>query len=149
MNEQPWRFVVCAKSQHQAAWRALLACLNDKNQLWAQHAPLLVLAVSMDRFARNGQTNRWAAYDTGAACLSLALQATAEGLVSHQMGGFDADRCREVFHLPVDSTPMTVIAVGYQAEAEQLNAELKQRELAGRSRAELAERFFFGGWQAD
>lgn len=147
MNEQPWRFVVCVKRNEPTAWQNLLAGLAEKNQLWAQHAPVLLLAVAMNEFSQNGKANRWAAYDTGAACLSLCLQATALGLVSHQMGGFDAEHCRQSFSLPADCTPLSVIAIGYQAEADQLDEEMKQRELAERTRASLDERFFLGGWQ--
>lgn len=149
MNEQPWRFVVCIKQQDEAAWQQLLDCLSEKNRQWAQHAPLLILSVASDNFAGNGKANRWAAYDTGAACISLVLQATALDLVCHQIGGFDADLCRQVFDLPVDCTPMSVIAVGYQAEAEQLNEEMQQKERADRSRATLSERFFRGRWRRD
>ncbi len=146
MNEQPWRFLVCDKYRDEAAWLAMLSCLAEKNQQWASHAPVLLLSVAMEHFIQNDKINRWAAYDTGAASLSLCLQATALGLATHQMGGFDAEQCRERFSLPQNCTPMAVIAVGYQAEADVLSDEFKQRELAERSRAGMDERFYFGSW---
>ncbi len=146
MNEQPWRFLVCDKYQDETAWQTLLACLAEKNQQWAVHAPVLLLSVAMDHFSRNDKDNRWAAYDTGAASLNLCLQATALGLVTHQMGGFDADACRQHFNIPEHCSPMAVIAIGYQAEADDLSEEFKQRELAERTRADLNERFYFGRW---
>jgi nitroreductase len=146
MNEQPWRFLVCDKYQNETAWHTLLTCLAEKNQQWAAHAPVLVLSVAMDRFSQNDKANRWAAYDTGAASLNLCLQATALGLVAHQMGGFDADACRQQFSLPEHCSPMAVIAIGYQAEVDGLSEEFKQRELAERTRADLNERFYFGRW---
>lgn len=146
MNEQPWRFLVCDKYQDETAWQTLLGCLAEKNQQWAAHAPVLLLSVAMDHFSRNDKANRWAAYDTGAASLNLCLQATALGLVTHQMGGFDADACRQKFNLPEHCSPMAVIAIGYQAEADDLSEEFKQRELAERTRADLNERFYFGHW---
>jgi len=82
--------------------------------------------------------------DTGAACVSLCLQATALGLISHQMGGFDADQTKQLFKLPDTCTPMSVIAVGYQAELEHLTDDLKQTELRERSRKPLSECFYFG-----
>lgn len=145
-NEQPWRFVVCHKQDNAQAWQTLLGCLAEKNQLWAQNAPLLVLAAAADSFTHNGKSNRWAAYDTGAAVLSMCLQATALGLVTHQMGGFDADCARLKFGLPDSIVPMSVIAIGYQAAPESLNDEFQQRELAERNRFELSERVGFGSW---
>lgn len=145
-NDQPWRFVVCNKSTDEPGWQKALAVLVEKNQLWAKNAPILMLAVAMNNFTHNGQANRLAMYDTGAASLSLTLQATALGLVVHQMGGFDAGKAREVFKLPDDCAPMAMLAVGYQAEAELLADDFKAAETAERSRAPLAERFFAGQW---
>lgn len=146
-NDQPWRFVVCVKKTDEAAWHALLQCVAEKNRLWAQHAPVLILAVAMQNFGHNGQPNRWSAYDTGAAAMSLCLQASALGLIVHQMGGFDANACRQAFNLPDDCTPMSVLAVGYQAAPETLDAQFQEGETGPRKRAALDERFFFGRWE--
>jgi len=62
------------------------------------------------------------------------------------MGGFDAEKAREVFNLPGDCKPMAMMAVGYQAEADVLDDDFKETELAARSRAELNERFYAGQW---
>ena len=105
-----------------------------------------MLAVAMQNFNHNGSPNRWAGYDTGAACANLSLQATALGLVVHQMGGFDAEKARAVFNLPADCTPMAMLAVGYQADVEVLDEDFKAAELAARSRATLQERFYSGQW---
>ena len=145
-NDQPWRFVVCRKQEDAAAWNELLGCLGEKNQLWAKNAPILILSVAMHNFGHNEKPNRWSPFDTGAACVSLCLQATAMGLVTHQMGGFDAEQTRQLFKLPDACTPMSVIAIGYQAEAERLPDDLKQKELSERSRKPLNECFYFGLW---
>lgn len=145
-NDQPWRYIVCVKNKAADSWELALACLVEKNQLWAKNAPVLILAIAMDHFKHNGKANRWAHYDTGAASLSLCLQATALGMVTHQMGGFDADKAREVFQLPEGCTPLSMIAVGYQADSEQLAEEFKAAEDAERVRAALDGQFFLGAW---
>jgi nitroreductase len=145
-NDQPWRFVVCNKAADETGWRNALSVLAEKNQRWAKNAPVLMLAVAMDNFNHNGLPNRWAMYDTGAASVSLCLQATALGMSVHQMGGFDAEQAREVFKLPGDCRPMAMMAVGYQAEVDVLDDDFKEAELAARSRAALNERFFAGQW---
>jgi nitroreductase len=145
-NDQPWRFVVCDKSTNPASWENALSVIVEKNQLWAKNAPVLILAVAMNHFNHNGSPNRWAAYDTGAASASLCLQAHALGLAAHQMGGFDSDKARAAFHLPDDCTPLAMIAVGFQAEAETLAADFQAAETADRCRAELSERFYQGEW---
>ncbi|OQW75996.1 MAG: nitroreductase [Proteobacteria bacterium ST_bin11] len=145
-NDQPWRFVVCDKASDVGAWETALSVIVEKNQLWAKNAPVLILTVAMANFNHNGKANRFAAYDTGAATLSLCLQANALGLITHQMGGFDADKARQVLHLPDDCTPMAMLALGYQAEAEILAEDFKAGEEAERSRAGLEQRFYLGQW---
>lgn len=145
-NDQPWRFVVCDKSTDPTGWEAALATLVEKNRLWAKNAPVLILSVAMANFNHNGQANRWAMYDTGAASATLSLQATALGLAVHQMGGFDADKARHTFALPEDCTPMAMMAVGYQAEAATLDDMFQAAEVAERSRAEVGQQFYAGTW---
>ena len=122
-NDQPWRFVVCNKATDEISWQAALDVVVEKNRQWAKNAPLLILAVAMENFNHNGQANRWAMYDTGAASANLCIQATALGLIVHQMGGFDAKKAREVFNLPDDCMPMAMLAVGYQANVEVLDED--------------------------
>jgi nitroreductase len=145
-NDQPWRFIVWVKSQDETSWQQALSCLAEKNQLWAKNAPVLMLSIAMDNFNHNGKPNRWAMYDTGAASVSLCFQATALGMVVHQMGGFNAEKARDLFKLPSDCTPMSMIAVGYQADIDVLDDDFKEAELAERSRASLDQRFYFGQW---
>ncbi|WP_019867902.1 nitroreductase family protein [Methylovulum miyakonense] len=145
-NDQPWRFIVCDKSADLASWETAFDTLMDKNRLWAKNAPVLILSVAMANFNHNGKPNRFGMYDTGAASVSLALQASALGLVVHQMGGYDADKARAAFGLPDDCTPMAMMALGYQAEADSLDEDFKAAELAERARASLGQRFYAGKW---
>ena len=145
-NDQPWRFIVCDKASDTAGWQHAFATLAEKNKLWAKNAPVLILSVAMKNFNHNGKPNRWAMYDTGAASVSLCLQATAMGLCVHQMGGFDAEKAREVFNLPDDCRPMAMMAISYQADIDVLDNDFKEAELAARSRAALNEQFYAGLW---
>ncbi len=145
-NDQPWRFIVCDKSADLASWETAFDTLMDKNRLWAKNAPVLILSVAMANFNHNGKPNRFGLYDTGAASVSLALQASALGLVVHQMGGYDADKARAAFGLPDDCTPMAMMALGYQAEADSLDEDFKAAELAERARASLGQHFYTGKW---
>jgi nitroreductase len=97
-------------------------------------------------FSHNDKPNKWAAYDTGAATENLCLQATALGLMAHQMGGFDADKARATFKVPERYQILAMVTVGYQAAVDSLSGEVKERELADRSRKALGELFFYGEW---
>ena len=52
--------------------------------------------------------------------------------MTHQMGGFDADKSRRVFSIPEGHTPMAMIAIGYQLAREVIPEELQEREFAPR-----------------
>jgi nitroreductase len=145
-GDQPWRFIVWNKATDQAAWQQALDCLVPGNQTWAKLAPVYVLICADTLFGHNQTPNRWAQYDTGAATENLCLQAASLGLVAHQMGGFNSDKTREMFAIPAQFTPMAMVAVGYQADVNELPADLKEREMAERKRKPLGELFFSGVW---
>lgn len=145
-GDQPWRFVVWNKADDASGWQAAFDTLSPGNQGWVKDAPLLVLACADSLFNHNGQPNRWAQYDTGAAVENLCLQAEALGLMAHQMGGFDPDKARTTFNVPQQYTLMAMVSVGYPADPASFSAEMKERETAPRKRRELGELFFAGGW---
>lgn len=145
-GEEPWRFIVWDKTQDEASWGKAYECLSDRNQIWVKNTSLLIAATAEPKFSASGQDDRWYQYDTGAAAMSLCLQASALGLVAHQMGGFDAPRLRKTFAIPEEIALMSMIAVGYQADPAFLPTELLQKEIAPRSRRPLSLRFFEGVW---
>lgn len=145
-GDQPWRFVVCNKTNNLQAWQAAFDSLVPGNQGWAVNAPVLLLICADTLFGHNDKPNKWAAYDTGAATENLCLQATADGLMAHQMGGFDADKARAAFNVPARYQILAMVSIGYPAAIESLSGEAKERELAPRSRKPLGELFFNGQW---
>ena len=145
-GDQPWRYVVCNKAENLQAWQAAFDCLVPGNQGWAVNAPVLLLICADTLFSHNDKPNKWAPYDTGAATENLCLQATALGLMAHQMGGFDADKARTTFKVPERYQILAMVTVGYQADVESLTGETKERETAARSRKPLNELFFNGQW---
>lgn len=144
-GEEPWRFLVWDRARDAAGWQQAFDCLSDNNKKWVKNVPLLFLACAGSKM-NNGNPNRWAQYDTGMAALSLCLEALSQGLVAHQMGGFDMAKARAAFAIPEEYTPMAMIAAGYQAEPDVLDEETKAKELKPRGRKPVAERFYGGGW---
>jgi hypothetical protein len=69
-------------------------------------------------------------------------------LQSHQMGGIDLTKCRHTYKIPQGHDPVTAIALGYAAEAnEQTDPELAKRDQAPRSRKPLSDFVFQDAWQ--
>lgn len=132
MNEQPWRYIY-AHHADQETFQKMVDCLLPGNQPWAKHAPVLILALAKTHFD-NGNPNGAALHDLGMANGNLSLEATALGLYTHFMGGFDQARAKELFHLPDTLQPVAFIALGYLGEAEQLEEPFLSREKAPRQR---------------
>lgn len=144
-NEQPWLFFVATRDEKQA-YQDLLDCLVPFNQTWAATAPVLIVAAARTKFAMNGKDNAYALYDLGAAAAQLTLQATALGLATHTMGGFDADTAREKLSLPDDVVAVSAIALGYPGSPDRLPEDLREGESAPRSRKPLADIVVRGGY---
>lgn len=145
-NEQPWRFIL-AKKEDSEAFQKLLSVLLPFNQAWAKNAAFLVLTVARSNFSHNETPNAYAMHDTGAALAYMMLQATASGLQAHGMAGFDQQKAREVFNIPPEFQIGAVAAFGYADSADKLaDDQMKQRELAPRTRKPLSEIAFNGHW---
>ncbi len=145
-GDQPWRYIICDKTRNEAAWNRAFACLSEGNQSWAINAPVLILVLTNTRFSHNAQKNGWAEYDTGAASMSICVQATSLDLMVHQMGGYDADKATELFSIPGQFKSMAMMSVGYQLARDKISAEMMERESSERKRNPLAEQFFDGEW---
>jgi nitroreductase len=144
-NEQPWRYIVATRD-NPAEFARVLNCLVPANIVWAQHAPVLMLGIVKTHFTLNGHPNGVAFHDLGAASTSMALEATARGLVVHQMGGILPDKAREEFAIPEGFTALTAIALGYAGEPDTLPEPLRGLETAPRTRKPLTEIAFGGAW---
>jgi len=145
-NEQPWRFVV-AKKEDTEAFQTLLSVLMPFNQSWAKNASVLILTAARGNFSHNETPNAYALHDAGAALAYIMLQATASGLHSHAMAGFDQAKAREVLGIPPEFHVGAVVAIGYLDSHDKLpNDQMKKQELAARTRKPLSEIAFKGHW---
>jgi nitroreductase len=144
-NEQPWRYVVGTRGTE--THRKIYESLVGFNQQWAGKAPVLILSLARTTLSRNNAPNRHAMHDLGAATAYLVLQATALGLATHQMAGFEQEKARTLLGIPEGFELGSVTALGYQADPETLgNEELIKREIAPRERKPLSD-FVYEEWE--
>ena len=144
-NEQPWSFLLATIDDHDA-YERILACLTDRNRRWAQRAPVLMISVATLTFSETGQPNRHAFHDVGLAVENLVIQATALGLVVHQMAGMFPDLVKAEFNLPPHHEAVAAIALGYHGDPASLPEQLHRRELAKRTRKPLSAFVFTETW---
>lgn len=143
-NEQPWRFLMGRRGDD--TYRKIFESLVEFNQSWAKAAPVLVLSMAKNIFTSNAVENRFALHDTGAATAHLALEATALGLHTHSMAGFDAEKARALFGIPQEYEIGSVTAIGYLGDPATLPDGLREREEAVRQRKPLNE-IVFSSWE--
>ncbi len=135
-NSQPWRFIVARRGT--VEFSTIEGALMGFNRVWAGAAGALIVAVTEVADAE-GKARPWAHYDLGQAMAHFSIQAHADGLHVHQMGGFKADAIRSGFELPERFVPVTVAAVGLIGPPDALPEAVREREVSPRVRRPLAE----------
>ena len=144
-NYQPWAYIVAMKDDAENFGK-ILSTLVAFNVGWAKHAPVLVLSIAQVKTPKEGAANRHAFHDVGSATSQLTLEANSRGLFVHQMAGFDPEKARHVFSIPLDWEAVSAIALGYPGDPQSLPEPLRQRELAPRTRKPLSEFVMAGSW---
>lgn len=141
-NMQPWRYIVTTRDDI-AEHQRMVQCLKPGNQEWAPAAPVLMIALA-NLMRPNGEENRHAFHDTGAATALLTLEATSRGLCVRQMAGIDVDKVRETYAVPADHGVVAGIALGYQGELDRLPEHRQEQEKTPRARNPLSDMIFAG-----
>ena len=131
-NEQPWRFIVGEKGTE--VYNHILESLVEWNQLWAVNAPVLVLNIAKQLFTHNNTPNDTYKYDLGQAVAFMIIEAMNQGVVSHQMSGFDSDMAEKSLNISQGYHAVSVTAFGYQGHKDMLTEDFAQLELKPRER---------------
>jgi nitroreductase len=143
-NRQPWAFVYATDGPDRDRFNALL---SDNNALWAPNASMMVLV-----FARivdaEGNKIRTAQFDTGAAWMSLALQANRMGLNTRAIGGIDLDAAYEVAGVsPDEFVTICGIVVGTRGTDDDIHPRMVKQNHAN-DRKGLGEIAFKGTYSS-
>jgi len=125
-NEQEWRFLYARRDTPQ--WPLLFDLLKEANQAWCKNAAVLCVVLARKRFIRNDQANPVHLYDAGSAWENLALQATALGIVSHGMAGFDFEKARSTLKVPEAYDVAAMFALGRPGEVSELPPDYRAME---------------------
>ena len=136
MNEQPWMYLYAHRDS--VNFKKFVDALVPGNQIWAQYASVLMISLVKTHF-ENGNTNRHAIHDVGAANQNLMLEATSQRIVGHVLGGFDMGKTKELFDIPQGYEPVVFIALGHPGDFSTLPEPFLSRETAPRKRKPLNE----------
>jgi nitroreductase len=139
-NEQPWRYIVFTNENPEKLKKAQ-SVLKDINE-YAKRAPILICAIARKTYFDNQNYNRLHFHDLGAANENMFLEAFNQGLIMHEMGGFDVQKAREVFNIPEEFEIGIMIAIGYQDTYDVLPESLVKKASIPRERKPLSEIVF-------
>jgi len=145
-NEQPWRFIYAAKSNN-TAFNKILDCVMEFNLPWAKNAAGFIICVVKDNLSLNDKPNSHAWHDMGLAIGNLSVQAQSMDIYLRQIGGFYAEKTKEVLNIPDGYTPISAIALGYLGEITDLSEELQKRENTPKEFKPFEELIFNGEWK--
>jgi nitroreductase len=136
-NEQPWRYIIFTTDNPS---RLLLAqsVLLESNS-FAKQAPILICAITKKTYTDSLELNRLYFHDLGAANENMFLECFNQGLIMHEMGGFNVKLAKEIFNIPDDYEVGIMIAVGYQGTNDSLPEKFKVKNTKPRERKHLSQ----------
>jgi nitroreductase len=141
-DTEPARYLIGRRGD--PTFRRIHSILTGGNPSWTEAAAALLLGAVVTTNEKGDIP--YAEYGLALASQNLVLQAVAEGLVAHQMAGFDREAARQEFALPTNVRPLIVIAVGTLGDPSQLLERRRDREIAARNRRPLSEMAFTEEW---
>lgn len=145
-NEQPWNYVVL-DDPASGARHGVLGSMEPHNRSWAEKAPVILASVAQLGFRGRDGINRHAYHDVGQANAHLALRAAELGLTVHMIGGFNHQSAAQALGLSAAFEVVALMAVAYPGPPEALPEPLRVREVAPRTRRDIADFVFFGEWR--
>jgi nitroreductase len=139
-NRQPWVFVYATDGPQREKFNSLL---SEGNARYSPKAAMLILVFARTADAE-GNKIRTGQFDTGAAWMSLALQANRMGLNTRAMGGIDLDAAYDVAGVPREQfETICAINVGYRGTDNDLHPRMVKENFAN-SRKDVSEIAFEG-----
>lgn len=135
-NLQPWSFIVGFRGDD--VHTKISETLSGFNADWAPVAGALVVGIT-NTLTASGRPNVYARYDLGQAVAHFSIQAAANGLSVHQMGGFDIEALTVSLGVNEPNEIVVAFSVGKAGNIDALAEPLKEREEAPRERKALTE----------
>ena len=136
-NEQPWRYIIFTNDNPDMLKKAHTVLLDIN--LYAKRAPIFICAITKKTYSDNEIYNKLHFHDLGAANENMFLESFNQGLIMHEMGGFDREKAREVFKVPDDYEIGVMIAIGYQDSHKILPERYREKANSPRERKPLSK----------
>ena len=139
-NEQPWRYIIFTNDNPDKLKNAQTVLLDINS--YAKRAPILICVITKKTYSDNGIYNKLHFHDLGAANENMFLESFNQGLIMHEMGGFNREKAKEIFNIPDDYEVGIMIAIGYQDSHSILPERYREKANSPRERKPLSEIVF-------
>jgi nitroreductase len=139
-NKQPWRFIVI---QDRELINDLSDAFFDTNKVIAQ-APVMIIVAGDPGSDYQPEKGEGYLFDVGMAAGNLLVAATALGLVTHPMAGFDKLEVKRQLHIPEHIRIVMATPLAYPIESNY--DEAARDRLSQRTRKNLNEIVHFDCW---
>lgn len=142
-NTQPWNVIVVTSKD---ALEKIYQAYTPGNQLWIHAVPLFFIFIAKPEWGdfKGGQPGYL--LDNGMAAQNVMLAATALGLASTPMWGWDEHAMRLALDIPEGYRVVLSLALGYAGNLADFPEEVQLKDQRERVRKETKEIVFFDSY---
>jgi nitroreductase len=143
-NGQCWKFVVVTDPHRK---KELINCTSAFNQSWMgkEYAVIVACGNPEQSGFRNGQ--HYYLVDVAIAMEHLILAATALGLGTCWIGGFEEDEIKKFLTIPDAYRVVAMASLGYPAQKEGIVGKITKSVVRSYNRKPLSEIYSMNGWE--
>ena len=143
-NGQCWKFVVVTDVEKK---KELIRCTSVFNQSWMGGENAVIIACGNPEQSGIRNQQRYYLVDVAIAMEHLILAATALGLGTCWIGGFEENEVKKLFKIPENFRVVAMTALGYPAQKEGIVSKITKNVVGSYNRKPLPEIYSMNGWE--
>lgn len=143
-NGQCWKFVVITNVEKK---KDLIRCTSAFNQSWMGKEYAIIVACGNPEQSGFRNAQHYYLVDVAIAMEHLILAATALGLGTCWIGGFEEEKVRKLLSIPDNYRVVAMTALGYSAKKEGLVGKVTKQVVRSYGRKPLSEIYSMNQWE--
>ena len=137
-NGQCWKFLVVTGIEKK---RELIRCTSVFNQSWMGKEYAIIVACGNPEQSGNRNQQHYYLVDVAIAMEHLILAATALGLGTCWIGGFEENEVKELLKIPENFRVIAMTTLGYPAQKEGIVGTITKNVVKSYNRKPLSENY--------
>jgi nitroreductase len=143
-NGQCWKFVIVTDPEKK---KELVRCTSAFNQSWMGKEYAIIVACGHPEQSGFRNEQRYYLVDVAIALEHLILAATAFGLGTCWIGGFEENKVKQLLNIPENYRVVAMTALGYPADKEGIVAKITRSVVKSHNRKPLSEIYSMNQWE--